>query len=446
MTVKKITTILAATLLIATQTATVSAQPSILQDDAFSGSSVEHDLQFFSPVDFDFDNQPIKRKSGFFFRYDKLNWAATGDRVAVGDPDVTYAAQSHFTNGVIPADGAPPVPYTVVNGINDSAPYATFAWGERYEFGLQSKNSSWTVGILDGPAHNTSQSYGFGVGSNFLGFGSVVIAMTTENPDVFLGFAETMQNDAPINGSIDNILDDPDIERVIDDVNGNGIFDLGDTLLLLPVWEQVFVRNLTETDGIELMRSFRIDNSHRMVKDQNSHLEFGYGMRFFRLRDQFDVNALGGRFGDSDWTSETDNQIIGPQVQLAWERQNSRWNFSALGKFAFGYNVQNMDQLVNFGSALMPGAQEKPLFLNPTSSANGRRDDAFSPLAEIRAEASYMITNALSFRLGYTGMFVNNIRRASSQISWNAPDFGIRDGGLQDIYINGANLGFDVVY
>ncbi|MGI9428578.1 MAG: hypothetical protein ACR2NM_07970, partial [Bythopirellula sp.] len=40
-----------------------------------------HELQFYSPVDLDFENLPLQRDSGFYFRYDKLNWAVTGERV-----------------------------------------------------------------------------------------------------------------------------------------------------------------------------------------------------------------------------------------------------------------------------------------------------------------------------------------------------------------------------
>ena len=39
-----------------------------------------HDLQFYSPVEFDFDDRPLRRADGFIFRYDKLSWAFTGER------------------------------------------------------------------------------------------------------------------------------------------------------------------------------------------------------------------------------------------------------------------------------------------------------------------------------------------------------------------------------
>lgn len=429
---------LAAILLISMGAGALQAQDII--SDAFGDS----DMQLFSPVNFDFNDRPYRKSSGYFFRYDKLNWAATGDRVPLGDPNVTYTAQSPFTGGVIP--GVAPTPFTIVNGISDTAPFASFAWGERYEFGKFNKNNGWQVTVLDGPEFNSGQNFGFGVGDNLLGFGSVHIGFTTTSPDYFVGFIDIMQNDMPINGSIDPILNDPSTDRIIDDVNGNGIFDLGDTILFFPVWEQVNVRNVTETDGIELMRTYRLNNRHQMAKRQGSQWGFGYGVRFFRIRDQFNVDAFGGVFGDSNWDTEIDNQIVGPQLQVRWEKQRARWNFNAQGRLMLGYNIQDMDQIANIGSDLLPGAQTDPIFADPTVSSAGRRDDEFSPLGELRVEASYQMTSAISLRLGYTAMFVDNIRRAATQVNYSLPNMGFRDGGTQDIFINGGNIGFDVVY
>jgi len=411
-------------------------------------------------VEIDFDDRPIRRDNGYFFRYDKLSWAATGERVPLGDPNVTYTAQSPFTGGAVPDSpdaGIAPQPFTIVNGISDTVPFATFAWGERYEFGRFEKNNGWQATILDGPEFNSAESYGFGVGSNEegvvggpvngFGFGGVHIGFTTTNPDYFTGFPDLVQNAALGIGTVIPLLDGPGIlVRLIDDINGNGIFDLGDTLQFFPIWEQVNVRNVTETDGVELMRTHRIDNSHQLATRQGSQWGFGYGVRFFRLRDQFNVEALGGVFGDSNWNTEIENQIVGPQMQLEWEKQRGRWNFNAQGRVMLGYNIQDMDQIANFGSDLVPGGQNKPIFADPTVSVAGQRDDEFSPVGELRVDASYQVTSAISLRLGYTAMFINNIRRAANQVRYELPSFGFRDGGTQDILINGANFGFDVVF
>src|SRR5690606_18385109 len=59
-----------------------------MKDTSVYVDNTDHDLQFFSPVDFDFENRPISQRCGYFFRFDKLNWAATGERITVGDPNL----------------------------------------------------------------------------------------------------------------------------------------------------------------------------------------------------------------------------------------------------------------------------------------------------------------------------------------------------------------------
>ena len=75
-----------------------------------------------------------------------------------------------------------------------------------------------------------------------------------------------------------------------------------------------------------------------------------------------------------------------------------------------------------------------------------RQQNNFSPMVELRAEASYQLTRALAARVGYTGIFVDNITRASQTVDWFIPDLGLLRGGEQEIYINGLDFGFDVVY
>jgi hypothetical protein len=413
-------------------------------DTSMYVDNTDHDLQFFSPVDFDFENQPLIRERGFAFTYDKLSWSGTGERIPVGNPDVTYIAQSPYAGGVIP--GQPPAPFTIVNGINDTVPYTKFAWGERYELGMFVKEGSWTVGILDGPEYNSSEIYGFGVGSNEFGFGSVHIGFSAP-ADYFAGFPDWMQNLIPSIGTIIDITSSPSIVRNIDDVNGNGIFDNGDVINFYPVWEQVNVRNVTEVDGIELMRSFNPTNRHLEVKNQNFHWEFGYGVRYLRIRDEFRVDALGGVYGNSNWDTQIDNNIVGPQIKLKLEKQHSRLNLAATGRFTFGYNVGNWDQEVNFGQELIPGSQNSPYYADPTASSHYKRTDEFSPLVELRIDSSYQITSALAARLGFTSTYVNNIYRAANQVHYNLPNMGFRpDSDTQDIFLNGVNFGFDVVY
>ena len=53
----------------------------------------------------------------------------------------------------------------------------------------------------------------------------------------------------------------------------------------------------------------------------------------------------------------------------------------------------------------------------------------------------------ITVKAGYTGIFMNNVARAADMIDYTVPNMGItRDlnGNLQNVYIQGLNLGIEV--
>ena len=95
-----------------------------------------------------------------------------------------------------------------------------------------------------------------------------------------------------------------------------------DDLVELPTsFRSVLVRNATTIHGIEVMRTYRLDNNHFMAKNQNQNVYLYYGMRYFRFRDNFVVDTQGGVLGQCTWNTQIINNIVGPQVGLNWTRQ-----------------------------------------------------------------------------------------------------------------------------
>jgi hypothetical protein len=163
------------------------------ENDAFCGGC-DYDAQWFSPVDFDFNCQPMRRDCGYFFRYDKLSWAATGERNTIGDPSVQALSEIMVTDDLAESFNvttsnirSADLQYAIINGLQDVPPIANFAWGERYELGYFNGGSGWLVSILDGPEVNSRQT--FGNGPEVSGFGSIHVNFAT--PDNFLlGFRD----------------------------------------------------------------------------------------------------------------------------------------------------------------------------------------------------------------------------------------------------------------
>lgn len=428
----------------------------------------DHDLQFFSPTEFDFDSLVVRKDCGFTFRYDKLSWAFTGERATVGCDDVVQFHPDIWPENPL-SIGTAPENFLLTNGLRNVPPRATFGWGERYDLGYYNGNAGWNVEILDGPEVRDSQLYGFqegnppldpasgfAVGNVTLGFGGVVVLFKAPM-DFALGWRDYAQNGAEANGTsfgpilyVGNLGDNVNVlNRVPEDLNQNGVlgpFDYDDLFEFVFVWETVEVRNVTETQGVEIMRSHTLDNNHRMAKHQNNTVEFSYGARFLRLRDFFGLSLNGGTYGLTTIDTRIDNQIVGPQARLKWSHQRGKFNWTATGSILFGYNIQDYDQDVQFGQELIPGGLNRPLYGMPEVSAHGKQDNEFSPVAELRVNCAYQLTSAVALNLGYNAMLVDNIRRATQQVNYTLPSVGFRDGGTQEIFINGVNFGFDVVY
>ena len=490
--------------------------------------SPNHDLQFFAPVDFDFECRPIRQQCGYFLSFEKLLWAATGERVTVGNPNEVVLSELIFGGDASPFSiGNAPPQYIINNSIQDAPPNGRdFGHGDRYEFGYTQGGNGWMIGVLDGPEISGRQLFGFnsitvpnqlplilnlndpnydfndlafladvfgpvGGGSydyatSRNGFGSVHVNFAT--PAGFLtGFVDYAVN-GPNNELGPTVVgpgrapqaivitaDDfgaPQITLISlasgadglpDNLNGNivgGFFfvvnaddevigtgvDYGDLHTFNVAFERFEVRNLTETDGIELMKTVTLDNRYLPVKRQGEFVELGAGFRFLRLNDVFKFDGSGGILGRTYANTGADNQIIGPQVRGRWSKQRGRWNLGLDGRFMFGYNIQNQTQVGAIGEDLAPGQVNSPIYAQPHAVSYARTQESFSPLAEIRADCSYQISSSIAAKLGYTGLFVDNITRASQTVNWYIPDLGILKGGEQDIFINGVDFGFEAVY
>lgn len=442
----------------------------------------DNDLQWFEPVDLDLDCRGCCEQCGFFFKYDKLAWAATGERVEVGDQD-TVQQQFRIFAGVPldPITGQPITPVLLTNSIRTAVPRANFHTGDRYEFGhWKEDGTGWIIGVLNGP--DWAESFNIGInggaqenhGELQSPLGDVFVSFRTA-PGNFAGFLDADEGILGV-GLIFGTDDDGDGildgDGNVDDVNENGQhgplwFDLvapgnipdthidvppdyGDLVTFNTAFRTVNIRNHLKTNGVEIMRAHRLDNSHFKVKNQNNHFEWQYGARLLQLDDNFVFDGQGGLvLGDSFVDMSIVNNIVGPQVGYTWHHSRGRWTFSSKGKFLFGYNIRDWDQTGFVGEDLIPSQVNHPLFMRAKSFAYGKNDDDFSPVGELRLDLKYRVTDNISFNLGWTGTFVDNIKRASTHVDYVLYDaegrvMGFRDGDTEEIFANGVNIGFEV--
>ncbi|MBN1851845.1 MAG: BBP7 family outer membrane beta-barrel protein, partial [Pirellulales bacterium] len=320
-----------------------------------------HDLQPFAPFEIrNFSDQPGQR-NGYFFSWDAMYWAMTGERNLIGSPNAQAYAMNLWP-------GTPFERPQVFNGLEDSAPNAKFANGLRYEFGYNVDHHGWLVSILDGPKASEIEEYGFAdeifehewidydgnedeEDPEIVTFhphpNSGRVTILFEMPPGYLDGFFFIDSDG--DGSVDTPVD----------INGDGLLTYDDLVSYLTTYDMVKVSNWTEMDGVELMKTYRFKPTHR-----GSMVEFYYGARYLRFRDDFRVDASGGILTDLNlplatadyddrtdyWNTIIDNHIVGPQVGLKWYHQKGRWTINTQGRFTFGYNIQDHDQTGRLGT------------------------------------------------------------------------------------------------
>ena len=186
------------------------------------------------------------------------------------------------------------------------------------------------------------------------------------------------------------------------------------------------------------------------------------GVRYLEFNDHFGFTSGDNPAGvapntpassylaESNWTTEADNHIIGPEIGTRYFKKQGRWMFDAESRFAAGINCQNFHQYVDMGPELNPQPNHPsppfvPLSLPPTTTTNSAYETVFSPVVELRLEARYQFTQAISFHAGWTGMFVDNVARASSVTFYQIPNLGIdTTQNKETFFVNGVTIGFDI--
>ena len=187
----------------------------------------------------------------------------------------------------------------------------------------------------------------------------------------------------------------------------------------------------------------------------------------------------GSLFQVGDWETYTSNNMVGPEFGMMFEGHTGRWSWQAGGKFTAGFNWQNniyrgsnfaeatgADYLrTNFAgggltsinvtqagigasSTTVVEVPNSPLInqifptgqLDTTNQAEHRF--VFSPVGEWRFGAQFKVSQAISLNFGYTGMWLSQIARASSNTGFITELRPVQDVARnttdQTIYVNRA--------
>ncbi|MEZ6073842.1 MAG: BBP7 family outer membrane beta-barrel protein [Pirellulales bacterium] len=393
---------------------------------------------------------------GLFFSYGGLYWSISAPNAAlVGQPGGASVADGTLTR-------------IETSTQNNRFMEAEFTDGHRFEIGVMKGSKGWIWSSFQLDAQNQLHEKFGSAGNTDVLFddppqGALGIGLLD-------GFTDVLTQGPP--GTIlPNVPDGYD-----DDRNGNGIFGRSgqdtdadgvpdaiaptdyDDLVRMPVRFSYFsARNQTKVWGTELMRIFRTKQFHH-----GGYFDIMLGVRYMRFDDDFLVQGWGGHRADTVagqipdgdllidsitnayWDTDAENNIVGPQIAIRWAKEVSRLTLSSEARFCAGVNFQSIQQNGSFASDIIPGAANYPLFMAATNFRHNYHTEEFSPIIELRFQASYDLTKCISVRGGWTGMYTEGIARASDMIEYTLPNMGINiNNNTQDVWVQGLNLAIE---
>lgn len=401
-----------------------------------------YDFQVFAPPDLQEYAVRPDPQDGIFFTYDRTVWAITPpqSRPILNDFFIPVQPLSPFAvaqlnNNLISA-GAPASGLYVFGSdplrldLNTNWMRTDLQWGNRFEGG-------W---IYDD----------FGMLFSYFGSGPDSQEFVTSNSFAVNSPTTTFDQQAVGGGLVGNPI-------VVTTITAES-----------PPPDHIITQNLTQRNSTELMSAGFAWAVRRNLSTAGSGsirtARFTFGPRYMQVADRYSINysstvdgfnAVTGAAANAPnplqfggWDTAAYNNIVGPEIGFDYKLERGRWTIETDLRFTAGMNWQNtLYQGSNFPAAL--GADyfrstytfantvsqattnsnlvaAPPLFVqiygvgqtNATNSAE--HNFVFSPLGEWRLRSRYKVSKAISLNLGYTGMWLGGITRASTNTEFKA--------------------------
>jgi len=362
---------------------------------------------------------------GYFFQFDGLYWSVSPPEVH----EIGYPGTRTVYYGPHPTSPLDPLSDVRIqsNTLDTSLFESEFSAGCRFEFGRIEDRNGWLVSIFQ---------------------------LRDQTQDFRAPSADMVFNDPPFGPLGERLL----YGNVNNDSSTTPPYSPPVFRDLPVTFYDVFVENAIDIWGVEANYLHRFRTWHG-----GSTFELFLGARYLEFNDNFRVHTafddgthtIPSFLGGSYWDTAAENHVVGGQVGLRWFKKQGRWMLSTEGRFLAGLNCQNLSQQVSMGPALDPGPVPtddgpyyppfEPKTMGPTSATHVAYAREWAPAVELRVEARYQITRAISFHAGWTGFWMDGVARASSIIDYTVPALGFDLAhNREHIFINGVTIGFDV--
>jgi hypothetical protein len=181
--------------------------------------------------------------------------------------------------------------------------------------------------------------------------------------------------------------------------------------------------------------------------------------------DTFSIDAVGGVLDETTVQNAVQNRIAGPQVGVRLSMPFGRVGISTEARFMAGLNTETVRQFGTLASNIdiagLPGTAGRlsttspfPFLMSPFGYQHSAQFSEFVPAVELRAEAHARLTNLISVKGGFTGMWMNGVGRAADMVDYtvstlNGAPMGITTSNVphanqQNLLVYGFNIGLEL--
>ena len=405
-----------------------------------------YDFQLFAPPDL--QEYAIRQdpREGIFFTYDRTFWAFTPaqSRPILNDFFIPVQPLSPYSvaqlNNDLIRSGNPASGLYIFGSdplrldLNTNWMRTVMSWGNRFEGGWIYDD----YGMLFNYYNSGPQSQAFVTTNSF----AVNSPTTTFSQQVATGGGGLINGGLPI---------------VVTTITSES-----------PPPDHIITQTLTQKNTTELTSAGFAWAVRRNLSAAGSGelrtMRFTFGPRYLQVADRYSIDYSSNQQSFIDgcpqgdfcplqnggWDTSAYNNIAGPEFGLNYVVEKGRWSIETDLRFTAGMNWQNtLYRGSNFPAALgadyfrstytfansisqtannATSVSAPPLFvqiygLGQTNATNtAEHNFVFAPLGEWRLRGRYRVSKAVSLNLGYTGMWLGGITRASTNTEFKAQE------------------------
>jgi len=364
-----------------------------------AGAQGLRDAQIFAPAEPAHYGGGVRANEGFFFCYDGLYWSMSAPaRSTFGVDTSTLATQRQVW-----WDSDPNHTSTQQSNMNTSFLENQFTPGQRIELGYINEHQGWLFSYFQ--LHWSGQGEGR-----------------------------------------------PGVEAYFHDDNW-GVANLPHLYWYNTAGDYVFAPVYFDNVGIELYTRAWGTEINYLVRthpgEWGGMWEWFSGVRYLEFDEEYDVDATGTSsatcvLADTKFTNYATNKLFGPQVGLRWFKTNDRWELSLQGKFMAALNSQS----VRLGGSMATLGGGRLLAMTTSIIDDSAHMSVFSPVVELRVEAKYQLTNKVTFKAGWNGMYIGELARPSRMVDYHLYDthvMGILTNMNRDLcFLQGVAIGIEI--